>query len=807
MRLRSALAAAAVMLFLAPIAGAATRTLTPISALHQVSANGIPLLASPPQLVTVQGTVTSPDGVFSPTSTDIYIQDATGGIDVFASGVLFGVALGDSIEATGYVKNFNGLCEIDSTAAFVGVVHLGPATVTPDPLVLTCQQAANSFVPGSPATEPNEGRLIRINGVHLTAGSWPTVAGTVNLTLSIADATGTLTLFIDKDSSVNGSPDPGSKFDIIGILKQFDTASPWTTGYEIVPRFASDAIPECPGPGFATLPTEIAVSDQSATVSVATTTPSNLELDYGLTTAYGSTATDGVFASTHTVTLTGLDPRTLYHMQARVTDIGGTCTSPDRAILTWPSPGTPGDIALYFNYSVDHSVQRPGAPAAQGNVDVQTQLVNLINSATTSIDCALYSFSLQSVTNALINAHVSRGVQVRLIQDAGNSTAQASQLQSWGIPYITSTYGGSNHSSAAGFGIMHSKYVIIDAKASDKNLAYLWTGSWNCSLSGQNDCNNTEVFHDWGMATAYTMDFDQMWGSSTLTPSPTASRMGSRKTEVIPHLFNVGGIPIEAYMSPSDQTESHLIQNIWQSQHSQLFCILDFTSDPLSHAMKVHRDSIPGYVVRGCFEPTQISSASEWCRLDGQTSCFDYWSPRADVFQDGSTAFDLLHHKYSILDEGYSNATVMTGSHNYSNAANTVNDENTVIVHDPAFANQFMQEFWARYTESGGLALGVGPPRAPGGALELAQSEPNPSGGETLIRYALPVDAPRVTLVIYDLSGRRVRTLVDGARPAGAHEARWDGRREGGEPAQPGVYFYRLTAGGASAVRRLALMR
>ncbi|HEY6866125.1 MAG TPA: hypothetical protein VI792_02645, partial [Candidatus Eisenbacteria bacterium] len=112
MRLHPAFAAAALLLLHAPVTGAATRTITPISALHQVSANGIPLLASPPQLVTVQGTVTSPDGVYSPTSTDIYVQDATGGVDVFASGVLFGVALGDSVEVTGYVKNFNGLCEI-----------------------------------------------------------------------------------------------------------------------------------------------------------------------------------------------------------------------------------------------------------------------------------------------------------------------------------------------------------------------------------------------------------------------------------------------------------------------------------------------------------------------------------------------------------------------------------------------------------------------------------------------------------------------------------------------------------------------
>ena len=801
--IRGALAAA----LLAACVSTAQAVVTPISSLHNTTATGIPLMASPPQLVTVQGTVTSPDGTYSLTNSDFYIQDATGGINVFVGTVMFGVALGDSVQATGYVKNFNGLAEIDSTAAFVGLTSLGPATFVPAPLVLTCAQAAASFVPGSPATEPNESKLIRLNGVHLAAGAWPTTAGTVNLTLTIADATGSVTLFIDKDTSVNGSPDPGAKFDLIGILKQFDSSSPWTSGYEIVPRFASDVIPGCAGPGFATHPSADVVSDVGATVNWTTAVNANAVLYYGTTTTYSDSLTGLPFGTSHVATIAGLQPRTLYHMQARVTDGFGSCFSPDLVFITYPAAGTPGDIQVTFNRNVYAGAMRPGMPAALANVDQQAKLVDLINAATTSIDCALYSFSLQNVTNALINAHNNRGIPVRLIQDAGNSTAQANQLQGNGIPYVTSTYGGSNHSVAAGGGIMHSKYVIIDAAAANKDLARVWTGSWNCSVSGQTDVQNVIVLQDWGLAQAYTMDFNQMWGSSTLTPNATNSRMGSRKAEVIPHQFLVGGIPIQAYMSPSDQTESSLIQNIQQSQHAALFCILDFTSDPLSHAMKVHRDSIPGYAVRGLFEPSQVSAPSEWCKFDGQPSCTDYWIPRADVFQDGSTAFSLLHHKYMILDEGYPNATLMTGSHNYSNAANTTNDENTVIVHDPVISNLYAQEFWARYLESGGQALGVGPGQAAGGSIQLAQSQPNPSAGSTLIRYTLPADAARATLAVYDLSGRRVRTLLDGALPAGAHETRWDGMNDGGGPARAGVYFYRLTVGREVAVRKLALMR
>jgi len=56
--------------------------------------------------------------------------------------------------------------------------------------------------------------------------------------------------------------------------------------------------------------------------------------------------------------------------------------------------------------------------------------------------------------------------------------------------------------------------------------------------------------------------------------------------------------------------------------------------------------------------------------------------------------------------------------------------------------------------------------------------------------------------VIYDLQGRRVRTLVDGARPSGAGHATWDGRDDGGVLAPNGTYFARLQVPGAGPVQR-----
>lgn len=92
-------------------------------------------------------------------------------------------------------------------------------------------------------------------------------------------------------------------------------------------------------------------------------------------------------------------------------------------------------------------------------------------------------------------------------------------------------------------------------------------------------------------------------------------------------------------------------------------------------------------------------------------------------------------------------------------------------------------------------------------AYQLAQSEPNPSlGGAATIHFALP-STDRVALGVFDVSGRLVRTLIDGQLPAGAHAARWDGRDGRGREVAAGVYVYRLDAGRFRSARKLIVVR
>ena len=90
--------------------------------------------------------------------------------------------------------------------------------------------------------------------------------------------------------------------------------------------------------------------------------------------------------------------------------------------------------------------------------------------------------------------------------------------------------------------------------------------------------------------------------------------------------------------------------------------------------------------------------------------------------------------------------------------------------------------------------------------LALHPNVPNPFNPATALSFDLPAEA-EVRLLIFDSSGRAVRELVRGVRPAGTHGVIWDGRRDDGGPAGSGVYFARLAVGSETRTRKLLLLR
>jgi hypothetical protein len=93
--------------------------------------------------------------------------------------------------------------------------------------------------------------------------------------------------------------------------------------------------------------------------------------------------------------------------------------------------------------------------------------------------------------------------------------------------------------------------------------------------------------------------------------------------------------------------------------------------------------------------------------------------------------------------------------------------------------------------------------------LELHDPNPNPFTERTTVSYAVGGSSERVTLSIYNVAGRLVRSLVDRVQPTGVYEVSWDGRDQEGARVARGVYFLRALIGGQpmAAAPRILFLR
>jgi hypothetical protein len=99
----------------------------------------------------------------------------------------------------------------------------------------------------------------------------------------------------------------------------------------------------------------------------------------------------------------------------------------------------------------------------------------------------------------------------------------------------------------------------------------------------------------------------------------------------------------------------------------------------------------------------------------------------------------------------------------------------------------------------------VGPPAADRGDLALWAGGIGEPGGGARVWFTVPSPG-RVTVVVFDVRGRRVATLLDRDETAGRHETRWDGRTAAGARLSPGLYLLRIAAGDRSASGKLTLV-
>lgn len=766
-------AATLFILFFAILSAISVGQVINISNLYQNDPNGVPVLLN--QTVTVKGEVTVSTQFYLPAS----IQDSTGGVAIYDNSFATKVSIGDLVTIKGSVTQYNGLTEL-KTITILEQIKKPPAL---QPLVATCNDIATD---GANGIEKFEGKLVRINQATVNTGVWNVASSGTNYVLS--DATGSCEIRIDKDTNIANTTAPGGVFDVIGVVAQYDASSPYTQGYQLLPRFVEDII-WFPTTKISGQPEEFNMTSNSMDIHWTTETPSNSILMYGKTTNY---EIDTIYVNEsvqqHRVPISGLAPATIYHVRAGSGQGDGRIFSNDHVVITASHPSSTGKMNVYFSQSVDKTY---ATSKAAEKVNILQKFIQRINAAKYSIDLCFYNITLEEPAQVLVAAK-QRGVKVRVICDnEAKNNDPILQMKNAGIPVIDDSFG-SNTSSPA----MHNKFIVIDHQdTTSYSDDWVWTGSYNLSYSATYDnAENVIEIQDQALAACYTIEFNEMWGSSAETPNSSTSRFGFRKTNNTPHKFNIDGIEILQSMSPSDGGLAYLRSAIEQSQSSLYFCMLIFNQSEIANAMYSKWKSTANFKVKGVLDGGDLSGTQYYNLIGTGTSP---WNPPADVHLDNER--NLLHHKYLIIDGagGTGQPILVTGSYNWSRAAENSNDENFLIIKDATIANIYLQEFAERYHKAGGkenlviTAVEMRDENSVPDGFHLSQNFPNPFNSQTTIEVSI-AEKSHIELEIFNINGQLVRSFDFGFRLPGSYKMNWDGSADSGEKVSGGVYISRL---------------
>jgi phosphatidylserine/phosphatidylglycerophosphate/cardiolipin synthase-like enzyme len=287
----------------------------------------------------------------------------------------------------------------------------------------------------------------------------------------------------------------------------------------------------------------------------------------------------------------------------------------------------------------------------------ENQLINAINHATSSIDMAIYELNLTNVSDSLIKAH-QRGITVRVLTDSDHLTSKH---------FIKLTTNGITVKGDKRRSLMHNKFTVIDNKE-------VWTGSMNLTFTGAyRHRNNLIHLNSSQAAISYSEEFSQLWAGV------------HNQTNATNNYFSVSSIPVDIHFSPDDNFRSaRLIPLLQQTQQSVHMLAFAFTSQEIaSELVSLKQQGIEVKIVVDSGQSGQSSSQYDDLRVK-----------KLDIRRDGQAY--KLHHKVIIIDGRY----VVTGSYNFSENAESRNDENSVVIDSSTIADSFEAEFADVYSHA-----------------------------------------------------------------------------------------------------------
>jgi phosphatidylserine/phosphatidylglycerophosphate/cardiolipin synthase-like enzyme len=381
-------------------------------------------------------------------------------------------------------------------------------------------------------------------------------------------------------------------------------------------------------------------------------------------------------------------------------------------------PPLPQDSAIqvYFNHNQSEGKEylESYRNIVRNGDNLEAIMIEQINSANKSLDIAVQEINLSQLARAIV-AKKEQGIKVRIVMENNynlslnqlNNNHGLSILKTANIPIIDDREDGSK-----GSGLMHHKFIVIDGKK-------VVTGSANFTLSDiHGDFNNLEtrgnanhllVIDSPELAKVFTQEFNYLWGDGV--GKKQDSLFGLKKPDRSPITLNIGNTTLRVKFSPTSPTKSWyntsngLIANTLQSANNSLDLALFVFSDQ-GIANTLQKKSLQGVEIKALIDPNfAYQYYSEGLDLLGVALPFKCkYQPHNNPWKNPIKTIgiptlkkgDKLHHKFGLMD----NYTIITGSHNWSKAANHTNDETLLIIYNPLIAQHFRREFDQLYEDA-----------------------------------------------------------------------------------------------------------
>jgi phosphatidylserine/phosphatidylglycerophosphate/cardiolipin synthase-like enzyme len=402
-------------------------------------------------------------------------------------------------------------------------------------------------------------------------------------------------------------------------------------------------------------------------------------------------------------------------------------------------------IQVYFNHDRSVNFTEPYRQKTRPGTDLAAKLISAIDAAQSQIDIAVQEFQLPHIAQALA-AKSQAGIKVRVIlenkysrslseltvAEVDNLTTREQEhyqeyhklvdidrdgilspveinqrdaitiLRNAHIPVLDDTADGSS-----GSGLMHHKFMVVDGHTTIVTSAN-WTmsdiyGDFNHPDSEGNQ-NNLVQIESQELATAFVTEFNLMWGDGTIPNQ--ISQFKTRKPPRPAVEVLVGSTRVLVQFSPTskqqawEDSSNGLIGKLLNTSQQQVdFALFVFSEPGLSSILQTksqHGVKVEGLIDRQ-FAYREYSSGLSLMGADASNLCQAAGTNSAALETIGVPTLptgDLLHHKFAVIDR----QTVITGSHNWSNAANYHNDETLLVIqNNPTVAAHFDREFGRLY--------------------------------------------------------------------------------------------------------------